>query len=1029
MGAAFAFVGFVGFLESRLPALGALRVEVGELAFHHLAGEILCLVHDLLGEAANLVHELRTRHAAAFHLLEFELPFTGHLRRGERIGPQSAQEADERKSFLRDNEFPALAVEVTIEDQSLDDLRPGGGGAEAAQAHGIAQFLVIDQLAGTLHGGQKCGLGKTGRRLRFAFLDLDVLGFCGLARNDRAKRLLVLTSGLLAIDRQPARIDDDLPVALEGFVLHPGDAGGDFELGGGIKDRHKALRHHVENLQLEIIEPLGRNPGGNDGVVVTHPRIVKNTFVRLHPTLRQGLAGMFEQVGVLKFGEGRLDVADVVLRQVTRIGSRIGQHLVLFVKRLGDLQGAFGTEGKAGVGFALQRGQIVQQGRRLGGGFPLLLDDSGFARALGHDGLGLGFVPDALGLGVLFRTLFEFLVQPASAVTSRRHAEIAEDLKIRARLKLADLRFAFGQNGQRWCLHPAHRGELKATPLGIEGGHGPCAVDSDQPVAFAAADGCVGQGLHFLAVAQLGETGLDRLRRHALQPEAAGRLLYAGEFEQVIKNQFPFAPGVTGIDDLRDIGAFELALDQLEPALILLDRLEVEVIGNDGQVGETPFAALFVHLAGQAEFDQMADGRGDDILVVLKDIVLLGNFSEGAGQVGRDAGLFGNDESFGHFGLLDFHKTAAGQLLDQPPHFKGEQRRRDLVGWQPAFGNDRVESRLLLANRIAHSLFRPAERHAGGGRFELHSFPEKQSEVIENILRAHDQFGPLLDEAVGSDGGGIVDPPGNDVKRTPLFCRLIRTDQGSALGPGLHHEQSEGQAADDAVAHGKGLAVGLGLHGKLADDRPTACGDFFREGAVFRRIEIFQPAAEHRDRAPLGGERRLMRRCVNAAGQSAGHGEAGVSHLIGKFFGAVRRIMGGLASPHDPDGAGVERGGISPDVEHDRWIMNLAQDLRIIRIAPRHHLGPKGFHPLHLTSQVHFGLPCGDVFRNLRPDAGDTPQALRPGLQNRFRRTKRLQQFHHPHRSDAGEHVQRHKGFRFGHACCFSGFPGGRNPL
>src|SRR5215207_788099 len=70
----------------------------------------------------------------------------------------------------------------------------------------------------------------------------------------------------------------------------------------------------------------------------------------------------------------------------------------------------------------------------------------------------------------------------------------------------------------------------------------------------------------------------------------------------------------------------------------------------------------------------------------------------------RSAATLGFSAMTRAFGiLLDFHKTATGQLLDQFSHLKGEQGRRDLVGWQPAFGNDCVDRCLIVTNRFAHA--------------------------------------------------------------------------------------------------------------------------------------------------------------------------------------------------------------------------------------------------------------------------------------------------------------------------------------
>ena len=142
---------------------------------------------------------------------------------------------------------------------------------------------------------------------------------------------------------------------------------------------------------------------------------------------------------------------------------------------------------------------------------------------------------------------------------------------------------------------------------------------------------------------------------HALQPKAAGGLLVARKLQEVVKDQLAFAAGVTGVDDLADVSALEQALDEVESRLGFLDGLESEMIGNDRKVCKAPLAALLVHLAGQAKFDQVTDRGGDHKIIVLKEVVLLWNFAESAGEVGGDTRLFSDNESFWH--VIEFSQS------------------------------------------------------------------------------------------------------------------------------------------------------------------------------------------------------------------------------------------------------------------------------------------------------------------------------------------------------------------------------------
>ncbi len=175
------------------------------------------------------------------------------------------------------------------------------------------------------------------------------------------------------------------------------------------------------------------------------------------------------------------------------------------------MQRAAGAEREARVGLALERRQVVKLGRDLGGGLFLLGNDTGFAQALCGDGVGLLASPDALGAAVFVGTLFESFVEPATAIAAGLHGKVAEDLEIRTGLEATNLDLTLGQDGEGGGLDAAHRGELESSALGIKGGHGAGAVDAHEPVAFAAADGGIGERAHFLALAELGEAVADGL--------------------------------------------------------------------------------------------------------------------------------------------------------------------------------------------------------------------------------------------------------------------------------------------------------------------------------------------------------------------------------------------------------------------------------------------------------------------------------------------------------------------------------------
>ena len=81
-----------------------------------------------------------------------------------------------------------------------------------------------------------------------------------------------------------------------------------------------------------------------------------------HPILIERMLGMLPQVGILEGLEGRLHRRKVVLGKIPRVGTRVGQHLVVLIKSLGKLKSPLRAEAEAAVRLALQGGQIVEQG-------------------------------------------------------------------------------------------------------------------------------------------------------------------------------------------------------------------------------------------------------------------------------------------------------------------------------------------------------------------------------------------------------------------------------------------------------------------------------------------------------------------------------------------------------------------------------------------------------------------------------------------------------------------------------------------
>ena len=219
----------------------------------------------------------------------------------------------------------------------------------------------------------------------------------------------------LAINRQPARVHQHFAHALERLALDARDARGLQKLRRRVEHRQEALGDHVVELGLRFVQVLGRLGGGDDGKVVRDFGVVENPLVGSDPAALENLAREGAVLRLAQHAERLVDRVEVIFRQGARIGARIGQDLVPFIKGLGQSEGRLGGEAEASVGLALQAGQVVEQGRELGGRLALFGDDARFAQALVADGLSLLGIPQALGLEVGLAVFpGEFLVEPAA---------------------------------------------------------------------------------------------------------------------------------------------------------------------------------------------------------------------------------------------------------------------------------------------------------------------------------------------------------------------------------------------------------------------------------------------------------------------------------------------------------------------------------------------------------------------------------------------------------------------------------------
>jgi len=182
----------------------------------------------------------------------------------------------------------------------------------------------------------------------------------------------------------------------------------------------------------------------------------------------------------------------------------------------------------------------------------------------------------------------------------------------------------------------------------VEGGHGPRAIDADQPVAFRTAGGGLAQRNHLRVAAQVGEALADGVGSHRLQPEALDRLLVFEVLDDVAENEFAFAAGVAGVDDLLDVGAGQEFFQDAQLVLSLLPRDESEMVGKDRKILEGPLAADHFEAVGLLDLEEMAHRMRDDHVIAFVVAFFFFEFAEGLGEIAGHAGFFRNDEGFGH---------------------------------------------------------------------------------------------------------------------------------------------------------------------------------------------------------------------------------------------------------------------------------------------------------------------------------------------------------------------------------------------
>ena len=216
------------------------------------------------------------------------------------------------------------------------------------------------------------------------------------------------------------------------------------------------------------------------------------------------------------------------------------------------------------------------------------------------------------------------------------------NFEIWTRLERADLFLALGQNRQGWRLHSASCRFLETAGAGVERGQRASGVDADQPITFRARQRGIGQWLHFLVrtgdvrmPSRIASGVIDWSHRRRVRFFRSARIAVCCE-----KSTRPRGPASQALMISINVCPFDQFLEQLQSPLVLLDRRKIEMIRQHREILQVPFASFYLRAFGRHNLDQVTDGRGDHVSIVLIIILLVLEFAQSLGQIAGPRSVF-----------------------------------------------------------------------------------------------------------------------------------------------------------------------------------------------------------------------------------------------------------------------------------------------------------------------------------------------------------------------------------------------------
>ena len=272
------------------------------------------------------------------------------------------------------------------------------------------------------------------------------------------------------------------------------------------------------------------------------------------------------------------DGGDNVFSNVSGVGSRIGEHLVILVKTLHNVQCFFCGKTIFLVGFSLKSGQVVQTGSH--GLFGFFLDSGHFQTG------SLGFPADFFCLfpGKSAET-FCFFIPPGPFHILGFHGNAVVFLWG----KLADFLFSSGDHGKGGSLHTA-AGKLCI----VFACQCPRCVNADKPVRLCTGNSSPVEIIVLFRIFQAGKSLTDCLVGNGRNPETLTRLLIVRLVKNPPRHQLAFTAGICRNDHLTDIFPRKLCRHSVILFSRLRNDLDLQFLRHHRQNCHIPFLILFI---------------------------------------------------------------------------------------------------------------------------------------------------------------------------------------------------------------------------------------------------------------------------------------------------------------------------------------------------------------------------------------------------------------------------------------------------